>query len=248
MQDAAQRRRTAAALRRCTACIPVNDTNTHTHKQTTPTIDITSSDPVDPINFADPNIIDISFSDLTDPIDYADSTDPSTPLPDDNPFLDPTDPIDYADPNNQPTNDAYDTTNNISHSPPLPPKAVTPARQLDICIFATQNTHGLRRIPRDSEGKPLPNESHDYTRYEHLIAMMKTKSLDVYFVQETWLEGDVFDKVVNGYHVFRHNGGKGNHNFRGVAIILSPRYHKGWKAAGGRPPLTTDATSEFAGR
>ncbi len=77
---------------------------------------------------------------------------------------------------------------------------------------------------------------------------MKTKSLDVYFVQETWLEGDTFDEVINGYHVFRHNGGKGNHNFCGVAIILSPRYHQGWKAAGARPLLTTDATGEFAGR
>ena len=78
--------------------------------------------------------------------------------------------------------------------------------------------------------------------------MMKTKSLDVYFVQETWLEGDALDEVINDYHVFRHNGGKGNHNFRGVAIILSPRYYEGWKAAGARPPLTTDATSEFAGQ
>jgi exonuclease III len=77
---------------------------------------------------------------------------------------------------------------------------------------------------------------------------MKTKSLDVYFVQETWLEGDVFDEVINGYHIFRHNGGKGNHNFRGVAIILLPRYYAGWKAAGARPPITTDATGKFAGR
>ena len=78
--------------------------------------------------------------------------------------------------------------------------------------------------------------------------MMQIKSLDVYFVQETWLEGDAFDEVINGYHVFRHNGGKGNHNFRGVAIILSPQYYKGWKVAEARPPLTTGATSEFAGR
>jgi exonuclease III len=77
---------------------------------------------------------------------------------------------------------------------------------------------------------------------------MKTKNLDVYFIQETWLEDDVFDETINGYHVFRHNGSKGNHNFRGVAIILSPRYYDGWKAAGAKPPLTTDATSEFAGR
>jgi hypothetical protein len=72
-------------------------------------------------------------------------------------------------------------------------------------------------------------EPHDYTRYEHLIASMKTKSLDVYFVQEMWLEGDVFDEVINGYHVFRHNGGKGNHNFRGVATILLPHCYTGWK-------------------
>ena len=80
--------------------------------------------------------------------------------------------------------------------------ALASIRQLDISTFATQNTHGLRRLPRDTDRKPLPYEPHDYTRYKHLIAMMKTKSLDVYFVQETWLEGDVFDEIINGYHVF----------------------------------------------
>ena len=104
------------------------------------------------------------------------------------------------------------------------------------------------RLPRDTDGKLITTEPYDYTRYEHLITMMKTKSLDVYFVQETWLEGDAFNEVINGYHDFRHNGRKGNHNFRGVAIILSPRYHKGWKDAGARPLLTTDVISEFAGR
>jgi hypothetical protein len=77
---------------------------------------------------------------------------------------------------------------------------------------------------------------------------MKTKNLDVYFVQETWLKDDVFDKVINGYHVFRHNGKLGNHNFCGVAIILSPRYYEGWKAAGATPSTPTDATGEFMGR
>jgi len=77
---------------------------------------------------------------------------------------------------------------------------------------------------------------------------MKLKDIDVCFVQETWLKGDVFDEIINGYHVFRHNGGVGNHNFRGVAIILSPRYHEGWKAMGARPPITMDAMGEFAGQ
>ena len=112
----------------------------------------------------------------------------------------------------------------------------------------TQKVHGLRRRARDDDGNPRLNSPLDYTRYEHLITTMKLKGIDVYFVQETWLKGEVFDKIINGYHVFRHNGGFGNHNFRGVAIILSSCYHKGWKAAGARPPTTTDATGEFAGR
>jgi hypothetical protein len=36
---------------------------------------------------------------------------------------------------------------------------------------------------------------------------MKLKQLDVYFIQETWLEGDVYDEIINGYHIFHHNGG-----------------------------------------
>jgi hypothetical protein len=71
---------------------------------------------------------------------------------------------------------------------------------------------------------------------------MKAKNLDVYFIQETWLEGGVFDEVSNGYYVFRHNGDLGNHNFCGVAFILSLRYYEGWKAAGAMPPITTNAT------
>jgi hypothetical protein len=77
---------------------------------------------------------------------------------------------------------------------------------------------------------------------------MKTDQLDIYFIQETWLEDEAFDEVINKYHVFRHNGSQGNHNFRGVAIILSPQYYKGRKAAGARPPITTNATGKFAGQ
>jgi len=77
---------------------------------------------------------------------------------------------------------------------------------------------------------------------------MKLKQLNVNFIQETWLEGDVFDEVINRYHIFRRNGELGDHNFRGVTIILSPKYHEGWKAAGARPPITTNVTGEFAGR
>ena len=110
----------------------------------------------------------------------------------------------------------------------------------------TQNAHGLRH--RDKYGNLRPNSPHDYTRYEHLITTMKLKGIDAYFVQETWLEGDVFDEIINRFHVFRHNGEVGRHNFHGVAIIISPYYHEGWKATGARPPTTTDAKGEFTGR
>jgi exonuclease III len=76
---------------------------------------------------------------------------------------------------------------------------------------------------------------------------MKTKSLDVYFVQETWLEGDAVDEVINGYHIFRHNRGKGIHNFHGVATILSLRYYAGWKDTNAKPLMITDVAGKFAG-
>ena len=61
----------------------------------------------------------------------------------------------------------------------------------------TQNAHGLRRRARDDDRNPRPNSPLDYTSYEHLITMMKLKGIDVYFVHETWLEGDVFDEIIN---------------------------------------------------
>jgi hypothetical protein len=76
---------------------------------------------------------------------------------------------------------------------------------------------------------------------------MKVKCLDVCFLQDTWLEDDKFDIDVGGYHVFCHNGPNGNHLYHGVAIVLSPHYYAGWKAAGAAPPITTDTASGFVG-
>ncbi len=103
--------------------------------------------------------------------------------------------------------DDDDLSNNNRATPPanaVAPhrKALLPPHQLVISNFATQNTHGLRRRPCNIDGKSMIYKPHDYTHYEHLITSMKTKSLDVYFVQGTWLEGDMFDEIINGYHVF----------------------------------------------
>jgi hypothetical protein len=127
-----------------------------------------------------------------------------------------------------------------------PPSSLT-AQGFAISKTITQNAHGLRCCPQDPDGNIRPHDPHDYTRYEHLITTMKLKHLDVYFVQETWLKGDLFDEIINWYHIFCHNHGLGSHNFHGVVINLLPHYHKGWKAAGAQSPITTNTTGEFAG-
>jgi hypothetical protein len=127
-------------------------------------------------------------------------------------------------------------------------KAALPDRCLDMSTFCTQNAHGLWQLVTESDGNRLSNQLWDMTRFKHLITLMNAKCLDVYFLQDTWLEDDKFDIDVGGYIVFPHNGPNGNHLYHGVAIVLSPCYYAGWKAAGAEPPITTNTASEFGGR
>ncbi len=70
-------------------------------------------------------------------------------------------------------------------------------------------------------------------------------------VQKTWEEGDEFDVEVGGYHIFCHNSTKGKdgrqHLFKGVGIILSPKFHAVWHAVGSPPPITFP-NEEIAGQ
>ncbi len=116
---------------------------------------------------------------------------------------------------------------------------------IDMSKYCTQNVHALWRLATDEDGKKLSNQPQDTIKFEHLIASMKVKCLDAYFLQDTWLDNDKFDVNIGGYHVFHHNGPNGNHLHHGVAIVLSPRYYAGWKAAGAAPPITTNTASEF---
>ena len=81
---------------------------------------------------------------------------------------------------------------------------------------------------------------------------MRHDDIDAWLIQETWLEDDDFSTTIGGYHVFRHNSPIGttgrDHLFRGVAIILSPRYYLAWRAAGSPSPITTTSSGAFAGR
>jgi hypothetical protein len=161
---------------RPTVCIPDTDNTPWSNHSGE---DITNwTDDTGQISWHDsPLIRDNTIERTTPTIDTNNDYSSHTPPSDDDTFTDFNDPY-------TPTNGEHE----IPSPPPQPTKAAAVMRhphppfprQLDISTFATQNTHGLRRLPRDTDGKLITTEPYDYTRYEHLITMMKTKSLDVY--------------------------------------------------------------------
>ena len=139
-----------------------------------------------------------------------------------------------------------------THPIPQPPLHPPHRHTLDICRIITQNVHGLWRRQRNGDGLITPHCERDMTKLEYLIHRMRCDNIDAWLVQETWLEGDDFDTVIGGYHIFRTNSPVGDtgraHLFRGVAIVLSPRFYQAWKHAGSSMPISTDSSSPFAGR
>ncbi len=135
------------------------------------------------------------------------------------------------------------STNNPPHhalSMAHPNTQHTSTTAMDISKIYTQNAHGLWCRARDRDGNIINNCERDTTKLEHLIHRMRTDDIDAWLIQETWLEEDKFDTIIGGYHVFRHKSpidstGR-NHLFRGVAIVLSPRYYLAWQAAGSPSP------------
>ena len=65
-------------------------------------------------------------------------------------------------------------------------------------------------------------------------------------MQETWDENDWIKEREDGYTVFHHNNDS-KQSRTGVAIILSPRYSKAWKTAGGLDPIQPPK-GKFEGR
>ncbi len=80
---------------------------------------------------------------------------------------------------------------------------------------------------------------------------MRQQDVGAWLIQETREEGDDFNVESGGYQIFRHNADQGanghHHLFKGVAIILSPLFHKAWRLAGSPPPITMDPKDDFTG-
>ena len=111
-------------------------------------------------------------------------------------------------------------------------------------IFYSQNIQGSGKNKKEKLGP---------YKFEYIIDLMKTKGIDIYLVQETWLPDD-FEKEIKGHYIFHHgtpeasdsnterdetaeaNEPTRGHTRGGVAIILSPRATAAWKKAGQPEP------------
>jgi hypothetical protein len=65
-----------------------------------------------------------------------------------------------------------------------PTQADLPDSCLDMSAYCTQNAHGLWQLATDSDSNCLANQLRNTTQFEHLIASMKSKCLDIYFLQD----------------------------------------------------------------
>jgi exonuclease III len=98
---------------------------------------------------------------------------------------------------------------------------------------------------KDKYGNPIAGERL-YWKLEYIISTMKTRKMDIYCMCETWAEEN-WTKVIDGYTIFHHNNNVKTSR-QGVAIILSPRFTKAWKDAGGLPPILGPKEGELSGR
>ena len=222
--------------------LPIADTSHNTALATNP-IPSTHSDT---ITHWLPTFCSIATSQASLDNDTDSVTGPDVPL---------TDTFTYED---QDSNDDSSPTTSVNPQPAALPilHTVTAPKAspstMDISKINTQNAHGLWCRARDRGGNIIPNCQCDTTKLEHLIHKMRVDDIDAWLVQEKWLEDDDFDTDIEGYHLFRHNSPIGatgrDHLFRGIAIILSPRYFLAWKAAGSPTSITTKSTGDFAGQ
>ena len=75
---------------------------------------------------------------------------------------------------------------------------------------------------------------------------MSIRKIDVYLIQETWLDGDYVSEI-KGYTLFHHGlkKQKCSRGQCGVGIILSPTFLQFYKDSGSKPPITISEENAF---
>jgi hypothetical protein len=100
-------------------------------------------------------------------------------------------------------------------------------------IIYSQNVHNLLRaqkivLPLESKERDHSQSSTFQSRRFKIIKQL----------QDMWDKKDWVKKHKGGYIIF-HKNNDIKQSRTGVAIILSPRYCKAWKTAGGLDPIQT---------
>jgi hypothetical protein len=105
-------------------------------------------------------------------------------------------------------------------------------------------------------------EDTDTYKFDHITSLMEERGIDIYLVQETWLNDEYKShSVVNGYYLFHHGTNEASdsideeeeenpphqisrkgHTKGGVAIFLSPKATAAWKRAGQHDPIVSGNT------
>ena len=93
----------------------------------------------------------------------------------------------------------------------------TPPEKYHLTILS-HNVRGAKEI-KDVDG------TQTNTKFEYIALMMDEKNIDVYLIQETWLEGDIDHWTITGITFFTHGPEKQNSSRGrgGLAIGLSKK-------------------------
>jgi hypothetical protein len=78
----------------------------------------------------------------------------------------------------------------------------------------------------------------DPLKLEYITETMKERGIDIYLLQETWLEGNFTRDIGEGCLLIHHGLEEAtcNRGTGGVGIILSKRAKEAWNKAGNPPP------------
>ena len=140
-----------------------------------------------------------------------------------------------------------------THTPPPNPPVLAPPR---VSSHGVTKQKRLREILKkitiysqniQGSGRNQKEDTDTY-KFDHITSLMEERGIDIYLVQETWLNDEYKShSVVNGYYLFHHGTNEASdsidgeeeenpphqksrkgHTKGGVAIFLSPKATAAW--------------------
>jgi exonuclease III len=157
-------------------------------------------------------------------------------------------------------------------APNIPPNLPVPAppqvsshgvtKQKRLRDFLKKTIIYSQNIQIQGSGRNQKEDTDTY-KFDHITSLMEMRGIDIYLVQETWLNNEYKShSVVNGYYLFHHGTNEASsdsideeeeenplhqksrkgHTKGGVVIFLSPKATAAWKCAGQHDPIVSGNT------